>query len=194
MALENWFATPLYVHDFDGDILKSVQAELDAKMPAIRAAATEQAQGGTIKSTFKYGKGFTDDIATFELNTFRKEINYVAHQYMLSLKHHGNPLKLEGSWTMFYSKGASHFDHAHPFCRVSGCYYYASNGQDGNIRFQNPNLLIHAGLFPADGIPVESLSYAPKVGRVILFPSWLMHRVEMNNTNSERISIAFNFV
>jgi hypothetical protein len=27
-----------------------------------------------------------------------------------------------------------------------------------------------------------------------LFPSWVKHSVERNNTDSERISIAFNFV
>jgi uncharacterized protein (TIGR02466 family) len=192
--LDQWFSTPIFVHDFEGADLEAIQSELTLAMPEIRKAAVNETQGGTIKSTFTYGKGFTDDIATFKLDTFRKEIIYIAHQYMLSLKHHGKPLQLEGSWTMFNGKGGSHFDHAHPFYRVSGCYYYATNGQDGNIRFENPNLLIHAGLFPADGIPTESVTYAPKVGRVILFPSWLMHRVEMNNTNSERISIAFNFV
>jgi hypothetical protein len=34
----------------------------------------------------------------------------------------------------------------------------------------------------------------PKESTFYLFPSWVKHRVERNESNDERISIAFNFV
>lgn len=34
----------------------------------------------------------------------------------------------------------------------------------------------------------------PETGKLVVFPAWTKHSVERNNTNSERISIAFNFV
>ena len=34
----------------------------------------------------------------------------------------------------------------------------------------------------------------PMVGRIIMFPSWLWHCVEPNNTNDIRISVSFNFI
>lgn len=32
----------------------------------------------------------------------------------------------------------------------------------------------------------------PKAGRLVMFPSWLMHQVRPYKGNAERISIAFN--
>ena len=32
----------------------------------------------------------------------------------------------------------------------------------------------------------------PKAGRLVMFPSWLLHQVRPYRGNSERISVAFN--
>ena len=34
----------------------------------------------------------------------------------------------------------------------------------------------------------------PMVGRIIMFPAWLWHCVDPNNTNDIRISVSFNFI
>ena len=34
----------------------------------------------------------------------------------------------------------------------------------------------------------------PTCGKLVVFPAWTKHSVEMNNSDTERISIAFNFV
>ena len=34
----------------------------------------------------------------------------------------------------------------------------------------------------------------PTCGKLIVFPAWTKHSVEINNSDTERISIAFNFV
>ena len=36
--------------------------------------------------------------------------------------------------------------------------------------------------------------YEPIAGRVIMFPSWLMHAVAPNESNDIRISVSFNFL
>ena len=33
-----------------------------------------------------------------------------------------------------------------------------------------------------------------KVNRIIMFPSWLWHSVEPNESNNIRISVSFNFI
>ena len=38
----------------------------------------------------------------------------------------------------------------------------------------------------------QTVSYTPKPGRLILFPSNLLHSVEASNDDGDRISIAFN--
>jgi len=36
--------------------------------------------------------------------------------------------------------------------------------------------------------------YKPIAGRLIMFPSWLMHCVDPNESNDIRISVSFNFL
>ena len=36
--------------------------------------------------------------------------------------------------------------------------------------------------------------YEPIAGRCIMFPSWLMHCVDPNESNDIRISVSFNFL
>ena len=37
-------------------------------------------------------------------------------------------------------------------------------------------------------------SFEPKAGRLIMFPAWLTHCVDPNNSKDIRISISFNFM
>jgi uncharacterized protein (TIGR02466 family) len=40
----------------------------------------------------------------------------------------------------------------------------------------------------------EMSNLAPIPGRIIMFPAWLWHAVEPNNSNDIRISVSFNFI
>jgi len=60
---------------------------------------------------------------------------------------------------------------------VSGTFYLKVPTNSGNIIFQDND---------------EELEIESKAGKLLLFPSYLMHRVSKNNSNSERISVAFN--
>ena len=37
-------------------------------------------------------------------------------------------------------------------------------------------------------------SFEPKTGRLIMFPAWLLHCVDPNESNDIRISVSFNFL
>ena len=39
-----------------------------------------------------------------------------------------------------------------------------------------------------------TMSYPPKEGRLVLFPSWVSHGVRENHTDEDRISISFNLI
>ena len=42
--------------------------------------------------------------------------------------------------------------------------------------------------------PVTEQYLKPQVGKMIMFPSWLMHCVDPNQSNDIRISVSFNFL
>ena len=48
-----------------------------------------------------------------------------------------------------------------------------------------------------DGIPIHlapEIHIQPQENRIIMFPSWLEHCVEMNESDDIRISVSFNFL
>jgi len=88
--------------------------------------------------------------------------------------------------------------HSHPGYFFSGTYYVKSDSDSGHINFLNPNReLISTILPPMSNNPnsfnCATIRHQPDPGKLIVFPSWLIHYVEHNLTeHSERISIAFN--
>ena len=99
------------------------------------------------------------------------------------------------SWVNVNGKGHSNKKHMHynSDILVSGVYYVKVPEKSGRIRFYDPrNPMVHASLDWSYYHNYEYHYFDPKEGQMIFFPSWLEHDVEPNETNEERISIAFN--
>ena len=193
MPAQLLFPTPIFIHDFEGAELDAIQAEITAAMPAIRATKELSTAGGLVETTFKFGEEYVNDIVKHDLKTFYQSVDKVIHTYAVNINYKGPYLKLDAAWTNFFSKGHFYYEHQHLSVKVAGVYYYATNGVDGNVELHNPNPHVGTGLWPADGLDEGSMIYPPKVGRLILWPAWLMHRVGLNQTDSERISIGINY-
>lgn len=94
-------------------------------------------------------------------------------------------LELQKGWCSIMPPGGYHPVHAHPLSYISGTYYPKTLGQ---IVFHDPRVGAVASSFTRDPI----ISYQAKAGRLILFPSWLLHEVPVNLTDEERFSYSFN--
>ena len=103
-------------------------------------------------------------------------------------------LVMSGMWANIISPGESHRAHTHSNNLWSGVYYLHSD-QNAGITFQDPR--------PAADVLVPRklenttensnlLLYASKMNRAIMFPSWLMHWVNINTSKTNRISISWN--
>ena len=94
-------------------------------------------------------------------------------------------------WTNINEPGSANLFHSHyrADADVSGVYYV--QGKDtGVIRFathEQMNKMIRPGQPYANMI-----GHAPREGDLLMFPSYLLHDVEVNRSNRQRISIAFN--
>ena len=71
---------------------------------------------------------------------------------------------------------------------MSGVYYHRTTPEMGGILFYNPNPYSKMCMFGTE----EGIYFEPTPQSVILFPSWLEHATEKNNTDLNRYSIAFN--
>jgi len=89
--------------------------------------------------------------------------------------------------------------HCHPGCFVSATYYVNVHPvmQGGEIYFRDPRGPAVA-MYETPGIELPwigsgiGIPIAPATGKLLIFPSWLEHRVESFTGEGERISIAFN--
>ena len=98
------------------------------------------------------------------------------------------------AWANVNERGDGNSAHIHPGCAWSGVYYVATE-QDagGHIAFIDPRtaaLMVNHPLNPFSGN--DALNVPPVAGLILVFPSFLYHRVDAYRGESPRISIAFN--
>jgi len=101
-------------------------------------------------------------------------------------------------WVNINGCGAHNRRHTHAdgIVLLSGAYYVTVPENSGDILFFDPRpTIIHsfADRYYGQGIP-GVYPIQPKENMLLLFPSWLEHEVEANQTNEDRISISFNIV
>jgi uncharacterized protein (TIGR02466 family) len=106
--------------------------------------------------------------------------------------------RLKG-WINVNRVGDHNLLHCHPGCFLSATYYVKVPAamKGGEIVFRDPRGPATA-MYETPGIDLPwvgsgfGFPFAPAAGHLLLFPSWLEHRVERFEGSGERISIAFN--
>jgi len=104
-------------------------------------------------------------------------------------------------WANISPAGASNQYHAHPSCLWSGVYYVDDGGdpEGGPLVLLDPrfpmNKMYGADLVFADENGEHQntkVRLSPTPGRLVIFPSWLMHGVRPHSGLRDRISVAMN--
>lgn len=128
------------------------------------------------------------------INTINIEIQN-AHE---SMGYNSNlQSSIQSSWINVNDKYSYNLKHTHPRSLFSGVYYVqVPEGNSGDIVFYRENYMLN--YIPPyivkdwNNINSSTISIKPKVGMLLIFPSWLEHSVTTNLTNQDRISISFN--
>jgi len=106
---------------------------------------------------------------------------------------------LGNMWANINYKGGYNKPHVHPNTLFSGVYYIKTSPNCGQLICTDPRPGIQT-VMPAriKGTPPKHLwrevHLDPIEGRIIIFPAWLWHSVEPNESNDIRISVSFNFI
>jgi uncharacterized protein (TIGR02466 family) len=100
-------------------------------------------------------------------------------------------------WININPPGGLNVPHDHPDWEMSGTYYVqAPEGkrpEDGCFEFIDPKTSSYASkIYFGNGVERRFL-IKPKPGLLISFPSYVRHWVRPNYSNSDRISIAWNY-
>ncbi len=104
-------------------------------------------------------------------------------------------LKISG-WMNMNPPGGFNAPHTHPGAHWSGVYYVnqpaVEEGTSGMIEFLDPRSdLPNWRLLRAKAFRLKR-KIRPEAGEIVMFPSYLVHWVYPNETDSERVTIAFN--
>jgi uncharacterized protein (TIGR02466 family) len=106
-------------------------------------------------------------------------------------------LVLDSLWVSLLRRGAPHGGHVHPLSVISGTYYVAVPAGAGGLRFEDPRqpLMMAAPPSKADAGEAHSryVTFAPRIGDILLWESWLRHEVVSGTAKADRISVSFNY-
>jgi uncharacterized protein (TIGR02466 family) len=107
--------------------------------------------------------------------------------------------KLGNMWANINYPGGYNRPHIHPNSLFSGVYYVKTPPNCGKIVFNDPRPGIQTNMPKRrPGQPPKHLWREVHLdtieGRIIMFPAWLWHCVEPNESNDIRISVSFNFI
>jgi len=106
---------------------------------------------------------------------------------------------LGNMWANVNPKGGFNRTHIHPNSLWSGVYYVKTPPNCGHLKLEDPRsiaLMTRPRMKPGPQ-PARlwrETHYEPIAGRLIMFPSWLNHCVDPNQSDDIRISVSFNFM
>jgi len=107
--------------------------------------------------------------------------------------------RLGNMWANINYQGGYNNGHIHPNSLFSGAYYVKAQPNSGRLHIMDPRPGVQQVMPPRKNVKLprelwRESYYEPVPGRLILFPSWLWHKVELNQSNDIRISVSFNFI
>ena len=123
-----------------------------------------------------------------------KAISEVGRSYRIDTKQVS--LELATFWAIVNGPLASNVVHCHPNAFLSGVYYVNVSEKSGDIFFQDPRQganMVSCPVTEFTPLTIRQVTYRPRPGVMLIFPSWLYHGVEPNLTETPRVSLSFNF-
>jgi uncharacterized protein (TIGR02466 family) len=191
---EKLFATPLVrFRVADHDALNAALLEEGRRMRAADGGVEKSNRGGW------HSKGNLFDSDAECIGTLRAAavgaINAATRKIGAKADPEALRLKLFG-WMNANPGGGFNAPHTHPGAHWSGVYYVSQpeteSGTSGMIEFLDPRSdLPNWRILEAPAFRVKK-KFRPEPGDLVIFPSYLVHWVYPNETDEERVSIAFN--
>lgn len=174
-----------YTYEFDLDTLRPKLEDLFAKVEQ-----NSSLEKGNAVSTVTVDPAFQPH-TWMELEKFQMWLGTKIAEVRNCYKFTKNYSEVINSWCNRHYQGGYTEEHSHTYGTFVASCYLSAPDNSGNIEFKDP-LEYHKACFPI--IPETSLYSEVKVSTndVLIFPGWLKHRVQANQTDRERIVMTFN--
>jgi uncharacterized protein (TIGR02466 family) len=126
-------------------------------------------------------------------------LNSYVHVVMNRLNIENNGYHLLGLWANIHRRCTTHHSHQHPNSLLSGVLYVNVPKNSGALYFEDPRdsktiIEYNSGSDLKSMYQYRSWEFLPKVGKLIIFPSWLRHGTQPSSLKDGeyRISMSFN--
>ena len=129
----------------------------------------------------------------FFINSISPQLNSVLTDMGWDTKN--QEVKITGMWAIINKKNSSNSMHIHSNNYISAAYYIKAPKNCGDIVFYDPRFAAtyrYPKISKTNKLNSNIVSFQPKEGMLVLFPSYLQHSVNVNKTDKERIVISFN--
>jgi len=190
MNRELYFATPIYVKDVG-------TPEFNNQLEQNIVNWSKQDKG-EIKTNMN-GWHSTTDMHTKPEYKMLVDLLYEAQRFIYKDELLDNEPYLGNMWANINPPGGYNRPHTHPNSLWSGVYYIKAPINSGHLKIEDPKpcSLISRPRRKQGELPTHlwnEVHFQPVAGRLIMFPSWLNHCVDPNQSNDIRISVSFNFL
>ena len=108
-------------------------------------------------------------------------------------------MRVNNLWININKKGDHNIPHNHPGCHIAGVFWIRSPPGCGNLEMQSPHhftsaaeIEMYTEEFQEKSGAYPFYMFPPTEGTILLFPASLIHRVDVCQSNEDRISAAFN--
>jgi uncharacterized protein (TIGR02466 family) len=185
---EFWFPTQVYIKEFNLDNNKLAHdiVEWSKQDPGLAKTNVNGWHSQSDMHQKPEYKPLVDQLFEMQQEIFKEDC--LADQPVL-----GN------MWANINPPGGFNRPHIHPNSLWSGVYYIKTPQHCGHLKLEDPKIRAEM-VMPkrtTDQLPQHlwrEVHYEPIAGRCIMFPSWLNHTVDPNQSNDIRISVSFNFL
>lgn len=190
MNRELYFPTPVYIQDIG---TPELNAHLEQNI--INWSKTDK---GVVRTNMN---GWHSQTNMHEKPEYKALVNLLfsaqAHIYKEELL--DNEPHLGNMWANINPPGGFNRPHTHPNSLWSGVYYVKAPKNSGHLKIEDPkpSSLISRPRRKEGQLPNylwSEVHFEPIAGRLIMFPAWLNHCVDPNQSNDIRISVSFNFL
>ena len=190
MIRELHFPTPIYIADIKHPTLNQ---ELERDI-----IAWSKQDKGIVRTNVQ---GWHSTTNMHELPQFKKLVDmlYACQKTIYQQEHYESEPFLGNMWANINPPGGMNRAHQHPNSLWSGVYYIKTPKNCGHLKIDDPRASAamcrprqKEGKKPSR--LYRETHYEPIAGRCIMFPSWLIHCVDPNQSNDIRISVSFNFL
>ena len=150
------------------------------------------------ENNFEFSKKFKSDYHALDKFPRIKKLLTDEFKSFISNLGYTKNFKMSTSWFTVMNPGDEGHQHLHQNSFYSGIYYYDDYEEGcGSIQFESPQMqLCKLYVVPNhfDTVNGHSMIITPQKNLLLLFPSYIKHKINRHVGKNPRYSVAFNFI